>query len=215
MKKKTIGYVAGLLSALALMCASLMLASCDYWNEDWYKNGDTGTSSGYNMGGSDSSDGASGSDSSDSSGTSSDATVTGASGSDSSDSSGTSSDAGNYTVTITGASGTDLLYGPSGTISCLGAVTGDVITAVAKDASGNAVTSGVTYQWERNADYDDALCGGSSPWVSISGETGASYTVTQDASQRYDYRCKVTVGGTAVYPENSQIVRVQLASPAP
>ena len=131
------------------------------------------------------------------------------SGSNSSGSNGTTATAA-VTVTVSGASTTDTLYLSSGTMSCLGAVTGDVIS-VTVTAGGSAVSSGITYQWQRNADADAWLYDQSSPWVDISGETGASYTVTQDTSTRYDYRCKVTKDGSDYYPENSQIVRVQIA----
>lgn len=177
MKQLSFKRLAGILPAAVLVCASMLFASCDYWNEDWYKNGESTTSN------------------------------SSTSGSGSSDSSGTTAA---VTVTVSGASGTDTLYLSSGTMSCLGAVTGDVIS-VTVTAGGSAVSSGITYQWQRNADADAWLYDQSSPWVDISGATGASYTVTQDTSTRYDYRCKVTKDGSDYYPENSQIVRVQIA----
>ena len=223
MKKKTIGHAAGVFSALALMCASLMFASCDYWNEDWYKNGESETSSGYNMGSSDSSSSSSGS--SDSSSGSSDASAA----------------AGNYTATISGASGTSTLEkSMSETIACLGAAVGDTLTVTVKDASGNAVTSGVTYQWQKvgdaasdtdndgyaDTDADGDVNGGpAAVWLDISGATAASYTITTSdvtppsalgssgSGYRVDFRCKVTKDGTALEADVSQYVRVSFTVP--
>ena len=131
---------------------------------------------------------------------------------------GSSGSADTLTVTITGASytgtptNTYCLYGNGGaTQNCLVAVNGDTLTAVVKDASGNTVTSGLTYQWLAaygiDNDADGEYQGLTVNWVEISGATSATYAVVQ-ASSRWDIKVRVTQGSNVYYPDFSNYVRV-------
>ena len=64
------------------------------------------------------------------------------------------------------------------------ACTSLVLTASAKNAAGAAITSGLSYQWQKLNGSD---------WQNITNATSVSYTVT-DLGENQEYRCLVTMG---------------------
>ncbi|MBP5156598.1 MAG: hypothetical protein ILP18_01820 [Treponema sp.] len=236
MKKKT---CSALLTAVAFSLSLVALASCDYWDEEWYKSGGdkqtASASSGSGSSGNTSTDTSTTTTSTDTSTTTSTTPA-----STTTTTPAATPAASTATAAISGASGTDSLWTSSGsTIACLGAAVGDTLTVAVADG-GTAVTTGLTYQWQKvgdaasdtdgdgfpDSDADgDANTMGSTVWVDISGATGASYTITASdvtapsamsgsgSTYRVDYRCKVTSGTTVLAADLSQYVRVTFTVP--
>lgn len=117
---------------------------------------------------------------------------------------------------------------------------GETVSVAVTDASGNSVTTGVTYQWQKIGDWDSGKhddngwevfytaeddVSGNFPatWFDIPGATGASYTIvdsdintgsdTSGNSYLLVYRCKVTNGSTVVDPDPTQYIKVSYTLP--